>query len=263
LRIPFSFTGHAADLFRDRLLLTPKLREAAFVNCISEWHRRFYAELVPRPDEEYPLVRCGVDPDNFPQRSSSAGERIHLFAVGRLVRKKGFDLLLEALADPEVRDLNWDLLLIGDGPERENLNVQQEQHPAKDRITLAGSKPNHVVREEMAKADIFVLPCRVDLQGDRDGIPVVLMEAMAAGATVISGDVPSIRELVQDGINGRMIPSEDVPALIRALREVLLDASLLTQRIQAARHRIEEEFSLSTTVERIRHTLLSRKLVTS
>ncbi len=254
LGIPYSFTGHAADIFRDRTLLASKLKEAAFVNCISEWHRSFYQSLAPRPDADYPVLRCGVDPSSFPERQPTEGP-LQLFAVGRLVKKKGFDLLLDALATASLAQLDWKLLLIGDGPERELLDQKVAEHPCRDRISMPGAQPNHKVREAMSQADIFILPCRVDPDGDRDGIPVVLMEAMAAGAAVISGDVPSIRELVLDGVTGRMVPSEDIPALCAALEELMVDDTLRQERVVAGRGRIDEEFSLSITVDRMLENL--------
>lgn len=267
LGVPFSFTGHAADLFRDRCLLTVKLREAAFVHSISYWHRSFYRELSGRDEADLPVVRCGVDPDAFPrgvpeEGARGEGEGIRLLAVGRLVPKKGFDLLLEALADEALASINWSLTLVGEGPEKEALQAQRGAHPHRDRIVLTGALPNHEVQAAMSRCDVFVLPCRVDAQGDRDGIPVVLMEAMAAGAAVVCGDVPSIRELVEEGETGRMIPPGRVSDLTRALVALCGDPEERRRLAEAGRRRVVDEFSLQAAVRRIEENLTRRRLVT-
>jgi len=259
LGIPFSFTGHAADIFRDRALLDLKLRRAAFVHCISLWHRGFYQSLVSRPDADYPLVRCGVDLSDFADRTEGGGA-VRLLAVGRLVPKKGFDLLLEALAAPGLAERDWTLTLVGDGPERAALERQRSAHPARGRITLAGSQPNTAVRARMSETDLFLLPCRVDAQGDRDGIPVVLMEAMAAGAAVISGDIPSIRELIESGKNGILVPPGDVAELTKALILLCTSASLRASLSAEATQTVEQEFSLQMNLDRIIMNLEHRKL---
>jgi colanic acid/amylovoran biosynthesis glycosyltransferase len=258
LGIPFSFTGHAADLFRDRALLRPKLQQAAFVHCISHWHRTFYQELCPRPDADYPLVRCGVDPAEFPPRPAPQSGATRLLAAGRLVGKKGFDVLLTALASPALTAYPWTLTLIGDGPEEDALQAQWQAHPCRDRITLAGAQPNTLVRQAMVAADVFVLPCRVDPDGDRDGIPVVLMEAMIAGAVVISGDIPSIRELIEHNRTGLFVPPGDAEALAGALALVCGNASERERLATAARPAAIAEFSLAVNIQRIMENLQKR-----
>lgn len=260
LDIPFSFTGHAADLFRDRSLLGAKLHRSAFVHCISHWHQDFYQSLHPRPATEYPLVRCGVDRAEFPE-PHPGDATIRLLAVGRLVPKKGFDLLLDALAAPEMLALSWKLTLVGDGPERAPLEQMAATHPGRDRISLLGSQANESVRHLMSETDIFVLPCRVDSQGDRDGIPVVLMEAMAAGATVISGDIPSIRELIQSGKNGLMVPPGDVGELTKALILLCTSPDSRASFIVAGRKTVDHEFSLKVNVDRILNNFKQRGCV--
>lgn len=258
LGVPFSFTGHAADLFRDRALLQPKLERAAFVHCISHWHRAFYRTRCPRTDTDYPIVRCGVDPGEFPDRRPPPDATPRLLAAGRLVRKKGFDVLLEALAEPELRALPWTLQLIGDGPEENVLRAQRQHHPCRERIRFSGAQPNMVVRQAMVDSDVFVLPCRVDPDGDRDGIPVVLMEAMTAGATVISGDIPSIRELIEDERTGLFVAPGDPRALASALARVCGDAALRERLARAARPAVLKEFALDVNIRRIQDNLKAR-----
>ena len=249
LGVPFSFTGHAADLFRDRSALRTKLRRAAFVACISHWHRGFYRELVPGlTDARLPVIRCGVDLNDF--AVVPPVDQPHLVAVGRLVPKKGFDVLLRALARDEAPAATR-LTLAGDGPEGPVLRRLAKELGLTDRIRFAGALSNEAVRDLMAKAAAFVLPCRQAADGDRDGIPVVLMEAMARGVPVISGDLPTIRELVSDKVSGLMVPPGDPVELALAIARLLTDEALRARLGAGGRARVTEEFSQAVNLERL------------
>ncbi|MEM9881648.1 MAG: glycosyltransferase family 4 protein [Planctomycetota bacterium] len=269
LGVPFSFTGHAADLFRDRSALRTKLRRAAFVACISAWHRGFYREFEPSlTDERLPVVRCGVDVSEFTAGVTTEASGGGWLAVGRLVAKKGFDGLLRALAQVGAQDgrphpgplpegegaraaAAWGLTLVGDGPERERLEALARELGVMERVRFAGAQPNRVVREMMSRASAFVLPCREAADGDRDGIPVVLMEAMASGLPVVSGDLPTIRELVADNVSGLMVRPGCVDDLAGAMLRLSGDAALRSRLAAAGRRRVEEEFSLSVNLDRL------------
>lgn len=249
LGVPFSFTGHAADLFRDRTALKTKLKNAAFVSCISGWHREFYRGLVPGAaltDTQLPVIRCGVDMAEFSPVDAEAGRGI--LAVGRLVPKKGFDVLIRALAGvpTDVR-----LKLVGDGPEEAALKALAAEVGVADRVEFLGAKSNDEVRELMGQTALFVLPCQQAADGDRDGIPVVLMEAMARNVCVVSGDLPTIRELVADNKTGVMVPPGAVDELSGAIVRLLGDDELRGRLADAGRGRVAEEFSLSVNLDRL------------
>lgn len=252
LGIGFSFTGHANDLFPNRSLLRPKLARAAWVQCISRWHRDFYRSIVPRPDEDYPVVRCGVDTRLHTPPPPSDRPELAVLAVGRLVEKKGFDVLIEAAGDlaraggPPVR-----VRIAGGGEEEARLRWLVDSLPPGASVELLGDTPNDRVMELMGEADLFVIPCRVAASGDRDGIPVVLMEAMARGRCVVSGDLETIRELVRDGETGVMVPPGDRRALARTLDALARDRDRVETLGRAGRRWVEEEFDLTANAERI------------
>ncbi|MEM7624438.1 MAG: glycosyltransferase [Planctomycetota bacterium] len=251
LGVPFSFTGHAADLFRDRTALKTKLRHAAFVSCISEWHRIFYRGLAPTlKDEQLPLIRCGVDMAEFTPAEPGASRGI--LAVGRLVPKKGFDVLIRALvaAPAEVT-----LQLVGDGPEEAELKALAAEAGVAERVEFLGAKSNNQVRELMGRAALFVLPCQKAADGDRDGIPVVLMEAMARNVCVVSGDLPTIRELVSDNVTGVMVPPGAVDELSGAIVRLLRDDALRRRLADAGRARVAGEFAQSVNLDRLEAAL--------
>ena len=250
LRVGFSFTGHANDLFVQRTLLAEKLRRACFVACISEWHRRFYRELQPLTDERLPIVRCGV---SVPKAAAPCGSHAapRLLAVGRLVRKKGFDTLIHALAELQERSIEVSCDIVGSGSEQEALWALVVKFGLEDRVQLTGAMSNLKVRRLMGDIDLFVLPCRITQDGDRDGIPVVLMEAMAAGVCVISGDLPAIRELVRDGETGVLVPPGDSMGLAQAIRDLLLQPERRRVLGLAGRAWVQQEFSEEVNVRRL------------
>ena len=246
LGVPFSFTGHAADLFRERCLLKQKLKRAAFVACISEWHRNWYQTIWRRTDADYPVIRCGVTVPESPVAARS-GPPLTLLGLGRLVPKKGFDVLIQACRILANEGIAFDCTIAGDGPELQSLQVLAAGLP----VRFPGAVSNRDVPSLLKGTDLFVLPCQISQDGDRDGIPVVLMEAMAEGVCAVSGDLPTIRELIQDGENGVLTPPGDPRALADRLRALALDPTLRQTFARQGRLRIEEEFSSSGNLDRL------------
>ena len=253
LNVGFSFTGHAVDLFRDRVLLRRKLRRAAFVAAISRWHQGFYRSLVPRPEADYPLVRCGVDSAwsaASPERHAP-GTGTSLLAVARLVPKKGLDVLLRATAQLIKTGSTLQLEVVGEGPEEDSLQALASELQIDDRVVWHGAQDNHVVNRMMGRATLFVLPCQVDAAGDRDGIPVVLIEAMACGRCVVTGDLPAIRELVIHDQTGWLVPPGDVDTLGQGLAMLLREPERRRRLGRAGRRHVEQAFSLTRNVARL------------
>lgn len=262
LGISFSFTGHANDLFPNRTLLKEKLERAVFTNCISYWHRAFYQSLVPKSDEDYPIVRCGVDTSEYESTPAPKGEMLEVLSVGRLVEKKGFDVLIKAVGEiakaggPSIR-----VTIAGGGPDEDQLMALVKRMPPTAQVVMLGDTNNDRVMELMTQVDVFALPCRVAASGDRDGIPVVLMEAMARGRCVISGDLETIRELVEDGISGVMIPPGDQIALEKVLVELANNRDRVDELGKAARDRIENEFDLMLNAKRIHSAFVNHRIL--
>jgi glycosyltransferase involved in cell wall biosynthesis len=263
LGIGFSFTGHANDLFQRRTLLRRKLERAKFVACISHWHESFYRSIAPSANTSYRVIRCGVDIEGWKPREQTNGDSqlpLRVLTVCRLVEKKGVDLLIRALCAMEQESgRQWRLTVAGDGPEEERLQALARELGCGDRIRWLGLVTNESIPALLDEAEVFVLPCRTDSAGDRDGIPVVLMEAMACGVAVASGDLPAIRELIEDGISGLLIPQPQSPAGIAALAAALSrlarDPALRHRLAAAGRRRVEEEFSMSRNIQVLEQSL--------
>jgi colanic acid/amylovoran biosynthesis glycosyltransferase len=243
----FSFTGHAADLFVDRAALRFKLEQADFVACISHWHQAFYREITPLPARRLPVVRCSVA---LPERIEASNREV--VTVARLVPKKGIDLLIRAFA--RARPAGWTLRILGDGPERPALERLAAELGV-DAIRFEGAQPHAVCLAAIRAAGLFVLPCRTAGNGDRDGIPVVLMEAMAAARGVIAGDLGAIRELIVDQLSGLLVPPDDADAIAAAMLELIADPARRERLGRAARERVREEFSDDTNLTRLGEAL--------
>lgn len=254
---PFTFTGHANDLFQRRSLLAKKLRRAAGVSCISHWHRELYQSISPDQEDRYTVIRCGVDTEAWapsesePDRSDTGTGPLRVLSVGRFVEKKGFDLLVSAVGKLAAEGIPIRATVLGDGPERERLERVKSQHDPRDAVSLPGSADNESVRAAMTEAEIFLLPCREDSNGDRDGLPVVLLEAMASGLGVIVGDLPAIRELVEHGVTGCLIQTEDDSEAIATLRTLASERDSLDTMIRSGRSRVIQEFSQHVNVARL------------
>lgn len=266
LGVPFSFTGHANDLFQRRALLKRKLQRAAFVACISEWHHDLYQSIEADGTDKYRVIRCAVDVGTWAPASAEprTGDPLRLLFVGRLVEKKGVDTLIEAVAALRRQGREVRVAIAGDGPMREPAQALAQRLGCADLLQWHGAVDNDEVRRLMAQADVFALPCRTDANGDRDGIPVVLMEAMACGLPVVSGDLPAIRELVHDDRTGCLVPGGDAAALATTLEALLRDPARRSRLGAGGRARVRDEFAQDVNIERLdrafRQATRSRRL---
>ena len=240
--VPFGFTAHAQEIF---LKANPWLREktlaAALPLTISQFHRRFLIDrLGPAVGGRFEVVRCGVDPSQFTPREVAPTHDIS--SVGRLVEKKGFDVLLGALARlPEPRP---SCRIVGDGPLRADLERAIRRLGLAGSVQLLGALPHGRVREVVERSRLFVLPCRVAADGDQDGLPVVLMEALALGKAVVTTPVAAIPELVEDEQTGLLAPVDSPDELAGAIARVLDDPALARRLGEAGRERVVESYDV-------------------
>ncbi len=192
------------------------------------------------------VVHCGVDASRFaPPPSVVPVGRRTVICVARLEPKKGHGDLVRAFAFVAASRHDLDLVLIGDGPERETIEAQARTLGIEDRITLLGALPPSDVRESLATASLFVLAARRDASGRMDGIPVALIEAMASGVPVVSTSVSGIPELLGDGA-GAMVAPDDPVALAGAMERLLDDAALACDLAERGRARVQRDFDLYT-----------------
>jgi len=250
LGVPYGFSAHARDARKVHGAdLERRGRGAALVvACNAD----AAATLTLRGMQPV-LIPHGVDTGRFaPIQAICQRGPIRLLAVGRLVPKKGFGVLLSALAN---LDVPFTLRIIGDGPEGVPLQTAIDECSLGDRVKLCGGRTHDDLAREYAAADVVIVPSVEDRTGDRDGLPNVVLEAMACGRPVLATRMGAIASAVEHRRTGWLVPAGDPPALAHAIR-VLQGSVELRERLgREARRRVERDFALRTCTERLRNVL--------
>jgi len=250
--IPFSVTAHANDIFERGYLLKEKVERASFFATISEFNKRFLAKNNIAVDSIC-IVRCGVDSESFSLRESfESGDKIKLGVVGRLVEKKGIDTLIKAVSLMKQQGLAVELNIAGSGP----LEAELKECVLSCSLTMSdvhflGALDHTEVAGFITSLDAFVLPCQKDSNGDMDGIPVVLMEAMLSGVPVISTEISGIPELIINKETGLLVMPGDEKELAIAISNLIDDDDLKNSMIINAAVKVKEEFSLKSNAGKL------------
>jgi glycosyltransferase involved in cell wall biosynthesis len=249
--LPFSFTGHARDIYAPELnphgWLRRKLLAARFAVTCTEANRRHLKQIAPEADVH--LVYHGLNADFARMVPASNGTPVtpregtlRVLGVGRLVAKKGFDLLVEACAVLRRRGVPFEALIVGqDDKHGDAVRRAIARLDLEDRVRLPGAMGQEELLREYRRASALCMPCRV-LANDRDGIPNVLVEAMAAGLPVVATGVSGIPELVSHEVNGLLVPPEDPEALADALLRLHEDRELARRLAAAGHETVSERF---------------------
>ena len=256
--LPWSCSAHAKDIWT-----TPewekreKLDACAWVTTCTEVNARHLRELA-RPDRPVDLIYHGIDTQRFPAPPAAhracdgadPGRPVNILAVGRAVDKKGFDDLLAALARiPPHR--HWRLVHIGGGPLLRKLEDTARRLGLADRIHWRGPQAQAAVLEAYRAADIFALPCRVSADGDRDGLPNVLLEAQSQKLACVSTRISGIPELIHDDVTGLLVEPRAVAPLADALTRLIADPALRQRLGEAGFLRATGVFSLDAGADRL------------
>lgn len=254
LGISFSLTAHARDIFRhqvDREALRTQLGRARFVATISRFHVDYLVDQIGLPAERVRLIYSGLPLQQLPW-SRAPREAGLIVAVGRLIEKKGFGTLIEAFALLRCELPASRLVIVGDGPEYESLRQLIERHRLEARVLLAGALPPQHALEWISRASVLAAPCCQAVDGDRDGLPTVLLEAMALGTPCVATPVTGIPEAIEHERTGLMVPPRDAAALAGAILRLQRDPDLAASIARAARALVEERFDLARNAARLR-----------
>lgn len=249
--IHFSFTSHANDIFENSLLIKEKVERAKTAITISEYNYKFLIEKGINP-QKLKIVRCGIDTRNRQFTPKSALETpLKIGSLGRLVEKKGMDDLIIAVSKLHQKGTNFCLEIGGDGTLCDDLKKLAKEYDISSKIKFKGAIPNDKVDAWLKELDLFVLACKEDSNGDKDGIPVVLMEAMSIGVPVVSTEISGIPELIQNEKSGFLAKPNDPESLANTISRVLYLSNSISMITQLARNRITEEFELTTNANRL------------
>jgi glycosyltransferase involved in cell wall biosynthesis/SAM-dependent methyltransferase/GT2 family glycosyltransferase len=251
--IPYSFTAHAHDVFVHRMGLRRRIDDAAFCVGISQHNARILRDAAPGRGSDVHVVHCGIAPELYAMRPRAprAGAPIRVACVAALKDYKGHRVLLDAVGRLARDGHAVHVDLVGDGPLRGELERQVARLDLVDRVRFLGALTEPEVAGVVDGADVFVLASRIQGDGDTDGIPVALMEAMASGLPVVASDVSGVPELVRHGETGLLAPVDDDVALADALRSVVLDPDAAIARARAARALVEERFAVAREASRL------------
>ncbi len=255
--LPWSGSAHAKDIWTSpQWELREKLASCDWQVTCTATNRDYLATLAPvgRVELVYhglDLQRFAPDPGERAARDGTAlDDPVVLMSVGRLVEKKGTDILLQALALLPP-DLHWRLDHVGGGPLRKTLQAQARSLGLSERIQWRGALAQQQVIALYRNADLFALASRIAGDGDRDGLPNVLMEAQSQGVACVATDVSAIHELIVDGQSGLLVPPQDAQALARALESLIRDPQRRLALGTAGRMRVNAAFGLSSNIARL------------
>jgi colanic acid/amylovoran biosynthesis glycosyltransferase len=249
--IPYSFTAHGSDLHRDRHMLYEKVAEAAFVVTISKYNKEIIIrECQGNYSEKVNVIHCGVDTQAFRARSQETpyekGENpFMILCVGTLHEVKGQAYLIEACNQLQKRGFDFECHFVGDGPDKKSLTKLVKQAGLSDNIHFHGKLTRGEITRLLGDADVLTAPSVPTRDGRREGIPVVLMEAMGSGVPVIASDLSGIPELVKHQLTGLLVPPRDTTALANALERCITDSQLRHHLGRAGRQKVVEEFDLN------------------
>jgi colanic acid/amylovoran biosynthesis glycosyltransferase len=248
-RWSWSFSAHGTDIFNDGpASLADKVGSASLVVCISDFGRSQLMRLAAQEHwSKLRLARCGLDGEwfrNGTPRTSHA--ELRLLTVGRLEREKGHSILLDAISLLRERRVPVRLELVGDGSQLESLRRQARSLGISDRISFAGPVGQDRIREHYRDADAFCLPSL------GEGVPVVLMEALASGLPAVASNTMGIPELIEDGVTGLLVPPGRPEELAAAIERLARDRSLGRCLGDAGRRRVIDQFSLDQGAEILR-----------
>lgn len=243
LNIPFTFTTHAHDIYgmhANKRYLKRAIEKSEKSITISEYNKINLLELKP-DSTNIEVINCGIDLDGFLPHRTPADE-FRMLTVSRLVEKKGIRYAIAAANVLRNKNLNFKYIIVGDGPEKTELEGLIEKLGLKNHVILMGSIADEELKAQYNKANIFALPAVIAKDGDRDGIPVALMEAMAMELPVVSTDLSGIPELVTEDC-GILVRPEDADELADAIEKLYKNPELCIKMGENGRKRVENYFN--------------------
>lgn len=256
--ISYSFTAHAHDIYLSpKAALAYKMHTARFVVTCTAYNQKYLAALVDqRVGKRIHCIYHGLNLHAFPLTASDAPAPLAsplILAVGRLVEKKGLSYLLRACRILKDRGYDFQCRILGDGQLRQVLEQEIRELDLTNTVELCGAVTHKQVIEMYQRATIATLPCIIDKDGDRDGIPNVLVESLCMGVPVVSTLVSGIPELITSEVNGLLVSPNNSIFLANALARLLDDPLLRSRLALAGRQAVLERFDMARNTTRLLH----------
>ncbi|MHB0970491.1 MAG: glycosyltransferase [Thermoanaerobaculia bacterium] len=246
--IPFSFTVHAHDIFVSRVLLREKLRRAQFIRSISRFNRSYLAHIFPKETAgKVHVVHVGIRSGAY-RPAESPADPAKILCIAALKPYKGVPHLVDACRILAAEGIPFACDIIGSGPMEASIRRSIERQGLAGRVRLRGALTQDEVAAELPRAAVFVLPSIVASNNQMEGIPVALMEAMAAGVPVVATAISGIPELVEEGVTGTLVDPGNPRSLADAIRRLLADRDVALALAERGRERVAREFELQRTV---------------
>lgn len=260
----FSISAHAKDIYKSEpAALAHRLRTARFTVTCTDYNRR-HLQAIGGPGAKVLRMYHGIDLERFARDAAPADrpsdrDEPHppvILSVGRLREKKGFSTLIAACAHLVGRAVPFRCEIIGYGPDEAALRAQIARLGLGAHVALLGKQPQERVIEAYRRATMFVLPCQIGSDGDRDGIPNVLLEAMSMRLPVISTPISGIPEVIEHGRNGLLVPAQDIGALAHAIEQLLTHPAQRSSLGARARATVASQFSNARNLLLVRDLLV-------
>ncbi len=252
--ITYSVTVHAHDIFVEHVMLDTKLRSARFIAAISDFNRRYLADLLGEwVSPKTHVIHCGIDPLAYSDARPAwqVGERFEIIHTGSLQPYKGQRHLIEACAHLKARGVPFRCRLIGEGALRPSLQNLIHTLGLEEHVHLLGARTQDEVGALLAESHCYVQPSVITPSGKMEGIPVALMEAMASGLPAVATRISGIPELVRPRESGYLVPPEDSRALADALHHIYRHPQEAQQRARQGRALVLETFTLHANVKKL------------
>ena len=252
LGIPYSVTAHASDIYVNPVLLKEKLANAKFASTCTAYNRSYLSQFGKDLfNHKLLCIYHGLELERYVNKQQPRLGRPVILSVGQLQERKGLSYLVEACGVLRDRGIPFECRIIGEGPLRSTLQNQIQRLGLQDSVHLLGALPHEEVIVQYQEATVFALPAILGKDGDRDGIPNVILEALSMGLPVVSTAHSGIPEVIEEGINGLLVPPEDAKALSSALERLICDPEMQSAFGKAGRQIVADRFNPEKNARRL------------
>ncbi len=252
LDIPYSVTAHASDIYVNPVLLKEKLANAKFVSTCTAYNRSYLSQFGKDLfNHKLLCIYHGLELERYVKVQRTKIGRPVILSVGQLQERKGLSYLVEACSFLGERGIQFECRIIGEGPLRPILQDQIQRLGLENFVRLLGALPHEEVIAQYQEATVFALPAILGKDGDRDGIPNVILEALSMGLPVVSTAHSGIPEVIEEGVNGLLVPPEDAKALSSALERVICNPEMQSAFGKAGRQIVADRFNPEKNARRL------------